>query len=208
MPALSCGAMSRARLIGVLERCAGSLPDTPALVGKPQSRTALQAKRTLRRTHGRKQPKQRARRGRRQQLRSGSEGFGGVEANATARRTCLARRATATGNAATPTSQGRTRAPTVSQKRRQASSSGLEGASTGRGEADREDSAQPKRSSASHTTPGNESSRDDVPRDTRGEPAGGRSQQDGGILREEDRGPGASGGARRNALAEFARRLR
>jgi hypothetical protein len=42
---------------------------------------------------------------------------------------------------------------------------------------------------------------DDAPSDTRGEPAGGRSQQGGGILREEDRGPGASSGVDDTPLA-------
>jgi hypothetical protein len=134
-------------------------------------------------------------------VHSGSEGFGGVvgERDGTEN---VSREAGNSdrqqGNAGVSTQDAGTNS--FMQQPREASSTGLEGARRRGGEANRDD-AQRKQSPAAHTTPGNESLRDDVPRDTRGEPTGGRSQQDGGILREEDRGPGASGSVDDTPLA-------
>ena len=135
-------------------------------------------------------------------VHSGSEGFGGVvgERDGTEN---VSREAGNSDRQRGSAGVSKQDAGTNSfmQQRREASSTGVEGAGTRRGEANRKDDAQPKQSSAAHTAPGNESLRDDVPRDTRGEPTGGRSQQEGGILREEDRGPGASSGVDDTPLA-------
>src|SRR4051794_29678113 len=110
-------------------------------------------------------------------VHSGSEGFGGVvgERDGTEN---VSREAGNSdrqrGDAGVSTQDTGTNSFT--QQPREASSTGLERSKRRRGEANRDDARQ---SSSTHTTPGNESLRDDVPRDTRGEPAGGRSQQDG-----------------------------
>ena len=69
------------------------------------------------------------------------------------------------------------------QQQQDASSTGLE-------------RSQRQRQTEQPATLGGEPSASSVPRDTRGEPAGGRAQQDGGALREEDADPGDSGSIR------------